>query len=136
MEDGLYSVRLKGFDGLELPPGGVLVLQNGMMLGGGAYTYLTGSYTAKNGIFKGELVLNQHTPPPSNHVLFNATDISIGISGSYEGDRAELTGTALIGKRSLTLQITLLRLADLQGVPHARAPDKPGQTKPAPTPTS
>jgi hypothetical protein len=38
MEDGLYSVRLKGFDGLESPPGGVLVLLNGMMLGGGAYS--------------------------------------------------------------------------------------------------
>ena len=63
MEDGLYSVKLKGFDGVDLPPGGVLVLRNGIMMGGGQYSYFTGSYSAKNGIFKGELVLNQHTPP-------------------------------------------------------------------------
>jgi hypothetical protein len=119
MEDGLYSVGLKGFDGVELPPGGVVVLQNGIILGGGSYAYFTGSYSAKNGIFKGELVLKQHTPPPPNHVLFNANNVGMGISGTYEGDQAELTGTALIGKRSLTLQLTLLRLTDLRGVESA-----------------
>ena len=113
MEDGLYSVKLKGFDGLDLPPGGVLVLRNGMMMGGGQYSYFTGSYSAKNGIFKGELVINQHTPPPSNHVLFNANEVGMGISGSYDGDQAELTGTALVGKRSLTLHIMLCKLADI-----------------------
>jgi hypothetical protein len=113
MEDGLYSVRLKGFDGMELPPGGILVLRNGMMLGGGPYAYFTGSYSAKNGIFKGELVINQHTPPPSNHVLFNANDIGMGISGSYEGGQADLTGTVVIGKRCLTLQLDLRKLADI-----------------------
>jgi hypothetical protein len=40
----------------------------------------------------------------------------MGVTGTYEGDQAELTGTALIGKRSLTLQVTLLRLTDLRGV--------------------
>jgi T3SS negative regulator,GrlR len=115
MKDGLYSARLKGFDGLELPLGGVLVLRNGMMLGGGSYSYFTGSYSAKNGIFKGELVFNQHTPPPSNHVLFNGNDVGMGISGTYEGDQAELTGTVVVGKRCLTLQVTLLRLTDLRG---------------------
>ena len=114
MKDGLYSVRLNGFDGVKVPPGGVLFLRNGMMLGGGPYTYFTGSYSAKDGIFKGELVLNQHTPPPPNHVLFlNANDVGMGISGSYEGDQAELTGTALVGKRSLTLHIMLRKLADI-----------------------
>ena len=113
MEDGLYSVKLKGFDGLDLPAGGVLVLRNGMMMGGGQYSYFTGSYSAKNGIFKGELVLNQHTPPPSNHVLFNANEVGMGISRSYDGDQAQLTGTALVGKRSLTLHLSLRKLADI-----------------------
>jgi hypothetical protein len=114
MKDGLYSVKLKGFDGVDLPAGGVLVLLNGKMIGGGPYSYCTGSYSAKNGIFKGELVLNQHTPPPSNHVLFlNAKDVGMGISGGYEGDQAQLTGTALIGKRSLTLHLSLRKLADI-----------------------
>jgi hypothetical protein len=37
----------------------------------------------------------------------------MGISGSYDGDQAELTGTALVGKRSLTLHIMLRKLADI-----------------------
>ena len=86
------------------------------MLGGGPFTYFTGSYSAKHGIFKGELVVNQHTLPPSSHLFFNAENVGVGITGTYEDDRAELTGTALIGKRSLTLQVTLLRLTDLRGV--------------------
>jgi len=114
MKDGLYSVKLKGLDGVDLPPSGVLVLRNGMMMGGGQYSYFTGSYSAKNGIFKGELVLNQHTPPPSDHVLFfNEKDVGMGISGRYEGDQAQLTGTALVGKRSLRLHIMLRKLADI-----------------------
>jgi hypothetical protein len=116
MKDGLYSFRVKGFDGVDWPPGGVLVLRNGVMLGGGPFTYFTGSYSAKHGIFKGELVVNEHTPAPSSHVLVNAKDVGMGVSGTYEGDQAELTGTALIGKTSLTLQVTLLRLTDLRGM--------------------
>ena len=116
LKDGLYSFRVKGFDGVDWPPGGVLVLRNGVMLGGGPFTYFTGSYSAKHGIFKGELVVNQHTPPPSGHLFFSAEDVGVGITGTYEDDRAELTGTALIGKRSLALQVTLLRLTDLRGV--------------------
>jgi hypothetical protein len=113
MKDGFYSAKLKGFDGLDLPAGGVLFLRNGKMLGGGSYAYFTGSYSAKNGIFKGELVFNLHTPPPSNHVLFNANEVGMGISGSYDGDQAELTGTALVGKRSLPLRIMLRKLTDI-----------------------
>jgi hypothetical protein len=113
MKDGLYSFSVKGFDGVDWPSGGVLVLRNGVMLGGGPFTYFTGSYSAKCGTFKGELVVNEHTPPPSSTVLSNAKDVGMGVSGTYEGDRAELTGTALIGRTSLTLKVTLLRLTDL-----------------------
>ena len=56
MKNGLYSVSLKGFDGEDWPPGGVAVLLDGVMLGGGPYTYYTGSYSFKDGIFKGALV--------------------------------------------------------------------------------
>ena len=114
MKNRLYSVSLKGFDGEDWPPGGVVVPLDGVMLGGGPYTYYTGSYSFKDGIFKGELVLNQHNFPPPSHVFFNAKNVGIGVSGTYEGDQAELTGTALVGKRSLTLHVTLLKLAELE----------------------
>jgi len=38
---GLYSFRARGFDGVDWPVGGVAVLQNGVILGGGPYTYFT-----------------------------------------------------------------------------------------------
>jgi T3SS negative regulator,GrlR len=87
MKDGLYSFRVKGFDGVDWPPGGVLVLRNGVMLGGGPFTYFTGSYSAKHGIFKGELVVNEHTPPPSSHVFFNAKDAGIGVTAPMRAIR-------------------------------------------------
>ena len=114
MKNGLYSVSLKGFDGEDWPPGGVAVLLDGVILGGGAYTHYIGSYSFKDGIFKGELVVNQHNFPPPSHVFFNARNVGIGVSGTYEHDQAELTGTALVGNRSLTLHVTLLKLAELE----------------------
>ena len=77
--------------------------------------YYIGSYSAEDGIFKGECVLNPHTPPPPSHLYFNEKDIGAGLSGTYEGDQAELTATVLLGKRSLTLQLTLRKLADNEG---------------------
>jgi hypothetical protein len=53
-------------------------------------------------------------PAPPSTVFFNSKDVGMGVSGTYEGDQAELTG--LIGKKSLTLQVTLLRLTNLRGV--------------------
>jgi hypothetical protein len=99
--------------GVDWPFGGVAILQNGVMLGGGPYTYFTGSYSSEGGIFKAELLLNEHTPPPPDHVFYNAKDVGIGVTGTYEGDQAEVTGTALVGKRSLGVHVTLRLLARL-----------------------
>jgi hypothetical protein len=113
MKNGLYSISAKGFDGVDWPPGGVCILQNGVLLGGGSFTYIVGSYTCTEGIFKGECVINPHTPPPVGHIYYNAKDIGAGFVGTYEGDRAELTGTVFSNGRSLTLEVTLRKLADI-----------------------
>jgi len=113
MKNGLYSVTTKSFGGVDWPPGGVVVLLNGKLFGGGSFTYFLGSYSSKDGIFKSECVINPHTPPPPGHLYFNASDIGVGLSGTYEGDEAELNATVSIGKRSLALQITLRKLADI-----------------------
>ena len=34
-------------------------------------------------------------------MFFNETDVGIGVTGTYQGDDAELTGTSLVGKKSL-----------------------------------
>ena len=114
MKNGLYSIATKGFDGVEWPPGGVFFLRNGVLLGGSSFMYYIGSYSTEDGIFKGECVLNPHAPPPPSHLYFNEKDIGAGFSGTYEGDQAELTATVLLGKRSLTLQLTLRKLADIE----------------------
>jgi T3SS negative regulator,GrlR len=111
-EGGLYLVSIKGFDGVDWPPRGVAVFRNGLLLGGGTYVYYTGSYSFRDGTIKGELVLNQHTPPPSGHLFYDAKDVGMGVSGTYEGDNVELTGTALVGKRSLMVHLILRKLAD------------------------
>jgi len=72
-----------------------------------------GSYSIEAGIFKAQLLLNVHMPPPPDHVFYNTKDVGIGVTGSYEGDQAELTGTALVGKKSLSVQVTLRKLAGL-----------------------
>jgi hypothetical protein len=112
MKNGLYSVSVNGLDGVDWPPGGVAILRNGLVLGGGPNTYFTGTYSLEKGIFRGELVLNQHTPVSFDHLFFEAQDVGIGVSGSYEADAAELTGTALVRKRSVAVRLTLRKLAD------------------------
>jgi len=100
MKNGLYSITTEGLDGVEWPPGGVFFLQNG-------------SYTCKDGIFRGECVAKPHTPPPASHLYFNTKEVGVGIAGSYEGDRAEVTASIFFGKRSLALQAILEKLADI-----------------------
>ena len=94
-------------------PGGVCFLLDGVVWGGGAFSYWVGSYTSSEGILKGEAVLNLHTPPPVDHVYYNAKDVGFGFVGTYEGDEAEMTATVNVGKRSLALQLTLRKLADI-----------------------
>ena len=112
MKNGLYSIELRGLDRVDWPKGGVAILRDGVMLGGGPYTYFSGSYSLHEGIFKGEVVLNQHTAMPLGHLFFGARDVGMGVSGSYANDEAELTGTALIGKRSVAVSLHLRMLAD------------------------
>ena len=85
MKNGLYSVSVKGFDGVDWPPGGVVVLLDGVMLGGGAYTYYTGSYSFKDGIFKAELVLNQHNFPPPRSRVFQRKECGHRCLGHLRG---------------------------------------------------
>jgi hypothetical protein len=113
MKNGMYAVITKGYDGVDWPPGGVCFLRDGVVWGGGAFSYWIGSYTSKEGILKGQSLLNLHTPPPVGHVYYNAKDVGVGFVGTYEGDEAEMTCTANVGKRSLSLQVILRKLADI-----------------------
>ena len=114
MRNGLYSIHIHMLDGVRGRDSGVLLLRDGVLLGGGPYFWSVGSYTADAGTWKGQLTTNQHTPFPDRFVraLFAGQEVSSGFSGTFAGDRAEVFGTTLVGNRSLSFHATLKRLAD------------------------
>src|SRR6516165_2995329 len=109
MKNGLYSVHIHMLDGVKGRDSGVLVLRDGMLLGGGPYFWSRGSYTVGNGTWKGELATNQHTPfdDPYIRPLFGGQEVTSGFSGTFTGDEAEVFGTVLVGNRSLSFRATL-----------------------------
>jgi hypothetical protein len=116
MKNGLYSIHIHMLDGVRGRDSGILVLRDGVLLGGGPYFWSSGSYKVGNGTWKGELTTNQHTPfeNPSVRPLFGGKEVSSGFSGTFSEDGAEVFGTVLVGgNRSLSFQATLKRLADI-----------------------
>ena len=55
MKNGLYSIHIHMLDGVKGRDSGVLILRDGVLLGGGPYFWSRGSYTFGNGTWKGEL---------------------------------------------------------------------------------
>lgn len=100
--DGLYSIRLRMLDGLDGGLTGVMLLNQGRILGGDASFYYLGSYTAASGRWKGQILNQEHTPAKDDPV-FGGHEVGIGFSGNYDAEAAMLEATALAGKRSLRL---------------------------------
>ena len=59
---GLYSIDIRMLDGLAGGHTGVMLLQDGRILGGDAFFYYLGAYSSANGRWKGEFVNQEHTP--------------------------------------------------------------------------
>lgn len=114
MKNGLYSVHIHMLDGVKGRDSGVLMLRNGVLIGGGPYFWSVGSYTVGNGTWKGQLTTNQHTPfaDPFVRPLFGGQEVTSGFSGTFAGDQAEVFGTTLVGNRSLSFRATLKKLVD------------------------
>lgn len=114
MRNGLYSVHVNLLDGRSGRGSGVLVVRDGVMHGGDAYLFYTGSYTVqpKGSAFRGEVIIDQHTASPDVNPLFGGGGVSIGISGTFTDTSAVMNGTALVGKQSLQFNATLRKLAD------------------------
>jgi hypothetical protein len=114
MKDGLYSFHMQMLDGVHGRDSGVLILRDGRFLGGGPYFWSTGSYTFRDGTWKGELRTNQHTrlSDPFVRPLSGGQEVASGFSGTFASDQAEVFGTTLVENRSLSFRATLKRLAD------------------------
>jgi hypothetical protein len=113
MKNGLYSIHVHMLDGHPDRGSGVLVLRDGEMQGGNGSLFYTGSYTCEGQRWKGELVTSPHTRNPGPITVFEDRESGIGFSGTFEQDRAEARGTALLGKTSLTFRVTLRWLSEL-----------------------
>jgi len=105
--NGLYSIHLRMLDGVEGGLTGVMLLNDGRILGGDASSYYLGTYTSENGRWKGQILNQEHTPAKGNNSVFGGHEVGIGFSGSCEEEGALLEATALAGKRSLRLTAVL-----------------------------
>jgi hypothetical protein len=114
MKNGLYSIHMHMLDGVKGRDSGVLILRDGVLLGGGPNFWSIGSYTVGHGTWKGQLSTDQHTgfADPFVRPLFAGEAVASGFSGTFTEDAAEAFGTVLVGRRSLSFRATLKRLAD------------------------
>ena len=86
---------------------GVMLLNEGRILGGEAFFYYVGTYTSANGRWTGEILNQEHTPARNENPIFGGHEVGIGFSGSCDDQGALLDATALAGKRSLRLTAVL-----------------------------
>ncbi len=114
MKNGLYSIHTYMLDGVKGRDSGVMILRDGVLIGGGPYFWTVGAYTVHAGTWKGHFRTNQHTPFADRFArpLFRGQEVTSGFSGTYADDRAEVFGTTLVGSRSLSFRATLKKIAD------------------------
>jgi hypothetical protein len=115
MKNGLYSVHIQMGDGVKGRASGIIVLRDGVILGGDSYFWSVGSYTFGESRWKGDLVTNQHTPyrDSTARPVFGGREVTTGFSGTYRDDQSEVFGTSLVGSRSVSFRATLRLLADI-----------------------
>jgi T3SS negative regulator,GrlR len=104
--NGLYSIHLRMLDGVAGGLTGIMLLNDGRILGGDASFYYLGTYTSENGRWKGQILNQEHTPAKRDAV-FGGHEVGIGFSGTCDEEGAVLEATALAGKRSLRLTAVL-----------------------------
>jgi T3SS negative regulator,GrlR len=115
MKNGLHSIHVSLQDGRSGKGSGVVVFRDGNILGGDAYLFYTGTYTAKGDVFKGEVLVQRHTSSSDANPLFGGpVPVGIGVAGTFTDTRAVINGTALVGKASQIFTATLRKLAEIE----------------------
>ena len=101
MKNGLYSIHMHMLDGVKGRDSGVLILRDGVLLGGGPHFWSIGSYTVGNGTWKGQLSTDQHTGFADRFVrpLFAGEAVASRVDGVRE--RAVAAGTTRIARDRL-----------------------------------
>src|SRR5436305_14000630 len=75
--NGLYSIHLRMLDGVEGGLTGVMLLNDGRILGGDASSYYLGTYTSENGRWKGQILNQEHTPAKGNNSVFGGREVGL-----------------------------------------------------------
>jgi hypothetical protein len=105
--NGLYSILIRMLDGIGGGLTGVMLLDEGRILGGDAFFYYIGTYTSEGGRWKGQILNREHTPAKGENPVFGGHEVGIGFSGTCDDQGALLEATALAGKRSLRMTAVL-----------------------------
>src|ERR1700751_1972922 len=103
IRNGLYSIHIRTLDGVEGGLTGVMLLNDGRILGGDAVFYYLGTYTSTHGRWKGQILNQEHTPSRGENPVFGGHEVGIGFSGTCDEEGASIEAAALAGKRSLRL---------------------------------
>jgi hypothetical protein len=105
--NGLYIFEIEMRDGKRGQARGVVVLCDGRIMGGDSYFYYSGHYTFRNGKWRGDMIVNQHTEAVGRTLAFAGREVTCGFSGDYAAGVAAVDGMALVGKTSVTFTARL-----------------------------
>ena len=105
--NGLYIFDIEMRDGKRGQARCVVVLCDGHIMGGDSYFYYTGSYTFRNGKWRGDMTVNQHGEAVGRTLAFGGREVTCGFSGDYFPGGAEVEGMAQVGKTSVTFTARL-----------------------------
>ena len=98
VKNGLYSIQIEMKDGVRGRATGVIVLLDGQILGGDTHFYYTGSYTFKNGKWRGELITHQHAEALGVTLVFGGREVACGFTGTYSDGKRRLTEQPWLGR--------------------------------------
>jgi T3SS negative regulator,GrlR len=107
VRDGLYNLAIEMSGAKRGHATGIVVLRDGVILGGDSFFYYTGSYSFNRGKWRGEMIVNQHTEAPGLNLVFGGREVSCGFTGTYSAGAAEIDGTALVGRHSIPFRAHL-----------------------------
>ena len=108
MDNGLYFLRVEPSAGGKTENGGVLVLRNGRILGGDAFFFYVGSYSAAGASWQGEFAIKQHTRSDLAVPVFGGNEMTVTFQGSCSDAGGEMQATSSGG----SYRVTMRRIAD------------------------
>ena len=114
VRDGLYRFTIEMSGPRHGHASGVVVLQNGRIMGGDSFFYYTGSYLFTRGKWRGEMLVQQHTDAPGLNFVFGGREVSCGFTGTFSAGAADIDGTALVGRASVPFRAHLTLMASIE----------------------